>query len=527
MIEDKITAISQNVEAVALVSLQTESCANIFPTKVNDTSLVDRPAGLYARGPLQPGGHNDLVTSPNPSHGPFRQSQGEVSCARPNLLTFCSPPGLSQSWDDTEAFYDDELAAGDTIARQIADLHYRDIDLSRKTLKSLQQSFVENFLRWLPICDVQDLTSHVSIASENQFNYLGVSSCFALFAFAIGAVAQAGHHNGNARYAGMEYFAKGTRMLEEILGKENQVEVMQCRILQAAYFQLCIRPLQAWDAIGYVARDLMHLLSSSRTKSWDRRHQAILQRVFWACSIIMHELEAVLKMHPTGLRFYHDFVPLPLTEQEDVSFYYFLAQASLRKLLMDTLDVVGYKLGQVIHAPAITSELRNGVQEWHNHLPPAIRFPIDDRPLFDLRKSFLRCQYVALFVLMGWPSLLRILERGDTSAEAQERIPIVDKEQAAECIRSCVLLLASAEETLACLNLGSQLVLWACYASLIELILTYKVPCLAFIPETQTAEYIYNGYEMMVAWNHLPVIKRGMERARELMIGAELAVPEI
>jgi hypothetical protein len=48
-------------------------------------------------------------------------------------------------------------------------------------------------------------------------------------------------------------------------------------------------------------------------------------------------------MSPIGLRQFHDFVPLPLSDNEDVSFYYFFAQASLRKLLMEALDIVGYK----------------------------------------------------------------------------------------------------------------------------------------------------------------------------------------
>jgi hypothetical protein len=48
-------------------------------------------------------------------------------------------------------------------------------------------------------------------------------------------------------------------------------------------------------------------------------------------------------MSPIGLKQFQDFVPLPLSENEDVSFYYFLAQASIRRLLMETLDIVGYK----------------------------------------------------------------------------------------------------------------------------------------------------------------------------------------
>ena len=55
------------------------------------------------------------------------------------------------------------------------------------------------------------------------------------------------------------------------------------------------------------------------------------------------ELEACLKTHTIGHRTLHELVPLPRFENEDTGFYYFLAQISLRKLVMEALDVVGYR----------------------------------------------------------------------------------------------------------------------------------------------------------------------------------------
>lgn len=59
--------------------------------------------------------------------------------------------------------------------------------------------------------------------------------------------------------------------------------------------------------------------------------------------IVRSELEPAMKMHPIGHRVFHDVIRLPRFDNEDLGFYYFLAQISLRKLLTDTLDVVGYK----------------------------------------------------------------------------------------------------------------------------------------------------------------------------------------
>jgi hypothetical protein len=47
-------------------------------------------------------------------------------------------------------------------------------------------------------------------------------------------------------------------------------------------------------------------------------------------------------LHPVGIRQFHDAVPFPVSYSEESGFYYFLAQASLRKLLMEGLDIVGY-----------------------------------------------------------------------------------------------------------------------------------------------------------------------------------------
>jgi hypothetical protein len=58
----------------------------------------------------------------------------------------------------------------------------------------------------------------------------------------------------------------------------------------------------------------------------------------------MHsELEAVMKVHPIGLRKFHDMIPLPLSPNDGLDSYYFLAQTSLSNLLMETLNVAGYQ----------------------------------------------------------------------------------------------------------------------------------------------------------------------------------------
>jgi hypothetical protein len=59
---------------------------------------------------------------------------------------------------------------------------------------------------------------------------------------------------------------------------------------------------------------------------------------------------------------------------------------------------------------------------------------------------------------------------------------------------------------------------------LAELILTYKVPALSFIPETKTDTHIRKGYAVMSAWNHLPFMRRGLVRMRAMMLSAGISV---
>jgi hypothetical protein len=406
---------------------------------------------------------NPSVDTPVSYDFAYRQSTTEALTARPSLLTFHAPSYIHyDGWDYTAEFYDDEISAGEQLCDQFEELLLQPIDLSRRTTRRLQQSFVENFLRWTPIFDQKTCVNALGTAAADNYLRQNPSTCLTYMLLALGAISEDRSETPENQTPGLEYLARGCSILERCSLRTGSLATMQCRLLQASYFKFAIRPMQAWNSITQAARDCMHLLSSRLIDRMSHAEQEAFHRAFWACSTILHELEATMKMHPIGLRHFHELVPLPQFEEEDSGFYFFLAQISLRKFLTQSLEVVGYHSGKVIYAPVVTKELRKQVREWYDHLPSITRFPIDATPVFDSRKSFLRGQYIALFVVLGWPSVLKIIEHGEGEGLPLDKETLsVARDQAQGCIQGCCLFLSVADEQLMGRKMGTHFTLWA------------------------------------------------------------------
>jgi len=188
----------------------------------------------------------------------FRQTCGEAAVARPNLLAFACPAFInSGSWDDTEEFYDDEMLASEQLHLQMQTAQLRTLDLSRKTTRYLQQSFVDNFLRWMPICDLQDCSDYINQAYSCNFDPSNPSSGFAMLVFAVGAVAEGRIGAVDEELPGLAYFAEGSTIVDGMSLMTRSLSILQSRVMQASYYQFSIRPLQAWNVISQASRDCM------------------------------------------------------------------------------------------------------------------------------------------------------------------------------------------------------------------------------------------------------------------------------
>lgn len=120
------------------------------------------------------------------------------------------------------------------------------------------------------------------------------------------------------------------------------------------------------------------------------------------------ELEACLEVPTSGIRNYEATVPLPGSYYEEEGIYFLLALSSLRKLMVEVLDAVGYKSTSsfVTYNPAVALELRTQLDDWYRHLPGPLRFQLDSDMLLDTRRAYLRCSYYALVAVASWPFVL-------------------------------------------------------------------------------------------------------------------------
>lgn len=171
---------------------------------------------------------------PDPTFS-FRQTRGEALAARPSFLTFQSPEFLSwESWDDTEGFYDNELAVGDKLQEQIEASIAVPLALDARTTWRLQKNFLQSLPHWIPLLDLRSCVALVQEAQAGGFAANNASNCFAMFVFAIGAIFEDKDlERSPEQLPGLEYLCRGSQILERFALQISNLEILQCRILQA------------------------------------------------------------------------------------------------------------------------------------------------------------------------------------------------------------------------------------------------------------------------------------------------------
>ncbi|KAF2499347.1 hypothetical protein BU16DRAFT_557676 [Lophium mytilinum] len=451
----------------------------------------------------------------------------------PTLLTFNGPPSLgSFTYNDTAKFFESQLSLengmrdhGRATFARLDSLH-----ISARRQRTLQSIFASDYLSWMPLLDSETYSSYARYAEAHMFQNTDSMTCITLFSYAIAAVLEKKDilYDGGHDVKDEElWFNHATFILEQLQWSldDTGIERIVCRILQAGYMLSSMRPLRAWSCISTASRDCMLLLKTA-WRSRDEAFQNQVARVYWACYVLENELEICLELQPTGLRAFQADIPLPSGAAcvsdlgQGSGLYYFLAIATLRRLLTDAVETVGFESGSAIYAPLVALELRSQLQSWYNHLPPSLKFPIDTSTVFDPHKAHLRTQYFGLIATISWPFLLRMLETSHHSATSPgfSRGHAVDPDveaQAKECLMICILHLRTVEGTLLHKTIVSHTTLRSTCAVTMILLLVYPSPiCGTVLDEIPAA--ISMVYEALTAWADIPFMVTPLGNFRNL-----------
>ena len=461
----------------------------------------------------------------------------KLVCKMPNLLTFQPPSKVDHTWsyDCTQAFFMDQLNCNRETLNAQAQRSPLSLNLNRADLLQLQRSFAENFLKWMPLFDHETASTHLSAAQATQHHENNSSLCVVLLMYAVGSISvdTAIYTKTSHELPGFCYYATASGILDHSTEPismastsgdpchwtdTTDLTVLQCRILMAAYMLFAMRPLQAWQAISRASQECLVLLKTGVTGGRSREQ---FSRVYWICYVLENELEVCLELPPSGIREFEASVPLPTGQFEEEGLYYLLALSSLRKLMMEVVDTVGLKASAAVrYAPVVALELRDQIDDWYNHLPHSLRFPVGQSYLFDTRKAYLRCAYHALVAVVTWPFVLEcenvLCKVGplEINEEAQRTI-----ESASECLKTSREYLEAAEEILMQKSLVSHLVVRAYFA--LTMILLLNFPATGgkgdARSDDETEHLLRRAVANLAYWEEVPFMHAPMTEMRRIV----------
>lgn len=175
------------------------------------------------------------------------------------------------------------------------------------------------------------------------------------------------------------------------------------------YFLLCLRPLQAFDAIHDASLAVLGLLQLKTRLEHDWEFRQSCHRAYWSCYLLEHELQSWVSYSACLLQSQNEFVPLPLSERDESGMYWFLSEIAFRKIFSQSREGVGWSTYYTLSGQLVVDEIILQLQQWYSHLPSHIKFPLGVGPLLDPQKVFLRAQFYAINATLHWAYIVRIL----------------------------------------------------------------------------------------------------------------------
>jgi hypothetical protein len=147
----------------------------------------------------------------------------------PNLFAFSGPDPWR--YDCSEDFFSDQLGS----FSDMGNVHLAEVDLSRPHLWRLQQSFVENVLKWFPLFDYETASKHLQAAQISKHEHSSPSLCLVYLIYATGSMAMDSRLYVQTLHdlPGFAYYIKAFEIIEAFPYFSTDICILQCKTLAA------------------------------------------------------------------------------------------------------------------------------------------------------------------------------------------------------------------------------------------------------------------------------------------------------
>ncbi|EXJ69254.1 uncharacterized protein A1O5_07290 [Cladophialophora psammophila CBS 110553] len=404
------------------------------------------------------------------SPGPLR-TESKAAAKRfiiPNIFVLegVRPEWSCWSYDLQADFFSHSIGMMREMS-QVLELPPPPMDLSRSRLLRLQQAFMDNVLKYLPIFDHETASRHIKSALALDYHEATPCVALALLIFAIGSAAlnTSFYTASSVDLPGFAYFSRAMAILDRLQGRVIDIATLQCGLLAA-------------------------------------------------------ELELCLDLPSNGLRAYETRVPLPTSQYDEEGMYYLLSLISFRKISVDINESVGYSsppsgsYGAVI-ANALTQQL----DDWYQYLPGPVKFPLDDDWIFDVRKAHLRCQYFIHRAMVSWPLLVASPGFG-TTPEYDMDIPDAQslEQGLRECVNASRAFLKAGEEILTQTSLIAHLALRGYFATAMILALVHSSNLHTSEDEIDDdGKLLRQAHRCLSNWKEVPFLRVSMVKLDDIL----------
>ena len=428
----------------------------------------------------------------------------------PTLLGFrCPPPYDGLSYDHHADFYQHAFSVpkGATYhTSQALDV----TDLPPQLQWQLERAFAESVLKLVPLFSIAELHAIFTLVSEPGVAHQPMDACLLRLVIAVAKLALAGNElysPDTNQLPGLEDFDEAAVAVARALWLPPTIRTVQCEILACSYLLLAMRPVQALSAITQASQHLVVLITAQSVGNSSAVDEQT-RRAYWTTYAIETELSACLETLPGTMRSLSEKVPLPTSAIEDEGLYFLLAFSSLRKLTTEILETVGWSSGSAVYAPVVAIELRKQLFDWYRHLPPPLRFELNDAVIFDPVKAFLRAQYFSLTSVISWPFVLRCVMSGgaENSSYTEADVSV----GAAECLEACNNHLKVGSTLLLQRTLISHTSIRSFYSMTVTLLLSFRIPTLESMRPADAEFTLSRAYESLQLWRDVPFLQYPM-----------------